>query len=175
MTTMTKKKELFSQEEIARRVKEIGAQISRDYEGRSVLLVGILKGAFVFMADLARNIECPCQLDFARISSYGDQTVSTGSLQIIMDVSMPIQGRDVILVDDIVDSGLTLHHYAQHLRTMNPRSLKTAALIDKAVRREKLVELDYCGFKVDDGFIVGYGLDCAEDYRNLECLYLIDM
>ena len=175
MTTMTKKKELFSREEIARRVREMGNQISNDYSGRSVLLVGILKGAFVFMADLARHIKCPCQLDFARISSYGDQTVSAGSLRIIMDVSMSIEGRDVLLVDDIVDSGLTLHNYAQYLKTMNPGSLKTVALIDKTARREKLVELDYCGFKVEDGFIVGYGLDCAEDYRNLDCLYLLDM
>lgn len=175
MTTMINKKKLFDREEIACRVSEIGLEISRDYMGKCVLLVGILKGAYVFMADLARNIACPCQLDFVRISSYGDGTVSAGNLKIIMDVSMPVEGRDLILIDDIVDSGLTLHNYAEYLKKMNPRSLKIAALIDKKIRREKLVELDYCGFEIEDGFIVGYGLDCAEDYRNLDGLYLLDL
>jgi len=173
MKTMTKK-ELFSQQEIAARVRELGYQISKDYNDRRIVLVGILKGAFVFMADLARNIACPCLVDFVRISSYGNQTVSSGNLDIIMDVSLPIEGKDVILVDDIVDTGLTLHQFREYLKDRNPNSLKTAALIDKTARREKFVEVDYCGFKVEDGFIVGYGLDCAEEFRNLDGLYLLE-
>ncbi|MGC8657478.1 MAG: hypoxanthine phosphoribosyltransferase [Desulfomonilaceae bacterium] len=173
MKTATKR-ELFSEQEIAERVREIGKKISEDYQGKSILLVGILKGAFVFMADLARNITCQCHVDFARISSYGAGTVSSGDLEIKMDVSLPVEGRDVILVDDIIDTGLTLHNYRKYLENKGPRSLRTAALIDKAARREKFVELDYCGFKVEDGFIVGYGLDCGEDFRNLKGLYILE-
>lgn len=173
MKIMTKR-ELFSEREIAERVKEIGKKISEDYEGKSILLVGILKGAFVFMADLARSITCPCHVDFARISSYGDGTVSSGNLEIKMDVSLPVEGRDVILVDDIIDTGLTLHHYRKYLEGKKPHSLRTAALIDKTARREKFVDLDYCGFKVEDGFIVGYGLDCGEDFRNLQGIYILE-
>ena len=173
MKAMTRR-ELFSEEEIAERVKALGEQISQDYGDKPILLVGILKGAFVFMADLARNITCPCHVDFARISSYGGSTISSGDLKIKMDVSLPVEGRDVILVDDIVDTGLTLHNYSEYLKTRNPNSLKTAALIDKTCRREKFVELDYCGFKVEDGFIVGYGLDRGEDFRNLQGLYVLE-
>lgn len=173
MKNMTKR-ELFNAGKIAARVAELGEQISIDYEGKPILLVGILKGVFVFMADLARNIVCPCLVDFARISSYGNKTTSSGDLEIIMDVSLPIEGRDVILVDDIVDTGLTLHNYRKYLESRDPNSLKTAALIDKTARREKYVELDYCGFKVKDGFIVGYGLDCGEEFRNLQGLYILE-
>lgn len=173
MNTRTRK-ELFSHKKIDERVKELGKQISRDYGDKPILLVGILKGAFVFMADLARNINLPCHVDFVRISSYGDQTVTSGNLKIIMDVSLPVEGKDVILVDDIVDTGLTLHQYGEYLKSRNPNSLKTAALIDKKARREKFVELDYCGFQVEDGFIVGYGLDCGEEFRNLNGLYILE-
>jgi hypoxanthine phosphoribosyltransferase len=173
MKAMTRR-ELFSEEKIAERVKALGEQISQDYGDKPILLVGILKGAFVFMADLARNITCPCHVDFARISSYGSSTISSGDLKIKMDISLPVEGRDVILVDDIVDTGLTLHNYSEYLKTRNPNSLKTAALIDKTSRREKFVELDYCGFKVEDGFIVGYGLDRGEDFRNLQGLYVLE-
>lgn len=173
MNTRTRK-ELFSHKKIDERVKELGKQISLDYGDRPILLVGILKGAFVFMADLARNINLPCHVDFVRISSYGDQTVTSGDLKIIMDVSLPVEGKDVILVDDIVDTGLTLHQYGEYLKGRNPNSLKTAALIDKKARREKFVELDYCGFQVEDGFIVGYGLDCGEEFRNLNGLYILE-
>ncbi|MGO8879441.1 MAG: hypoxanthine phosphoribosyltransferase [Desulfomonilaceae bacterium] len=173
MKAMTRR-ELFSEEKIAERVKEIGEQISRDYRDKPILLVGILKGVFVFMADLARNISCPCHVDFARISSYGNNMTSSGDLEIIMDVSLPVEGRDVILVDDIVDTGLTLYNYGEYLKSRNPNSLKIAALIDKTSRREKFVELDYCGFEVEDGFIVGYGLDCSEEFRNLQGLYILE-
>jgi len=173
MNTRTRK-ELFSHKKIDERVKELGKQISHDYGDKPILLVGILKGAFVFMADLARNIDLPCHVDFVRISSYGDQTVTSGNLKIIMDVSLPVEGKDVILVDDIVDTGLTLHQYGEYLKSRNPNSLKTAALIDKKARREKFVDLDYCGFQVEDGFIVGYGLDCGEEFRNLNGLYILE-
>jgi hypoxanthine phosphoribosyltransferase len=165
---------LFDSESISRRVNEIGQEISRGCSGEELLLVGILKGGFMFLADLARAIERPCRIDFARIASYGDGTTSSGSLNIIMDVGLPIEGKDVVLVDDIVDTGLTLGRYMKALEARNPRSLKLAAFIDKTARREHHVNLDYYGFRIDDGFLVGYGLDCGEKWRNLRGIYVID-
>lgn len=168
------KRILFDQEAIADRVKELGREISSSYPEGNILLVGILKGAFVFMADLARSLSVPCQIDFARISSYGSGTVSSGELNVIMDVGFDIKDRDVILVDDIVDTGLTLSQYRDHLSGLGPRSLKLAAMIDKTGRREKHVQLDYCGFRVEGGFLVGYGLDCDECFRYLPAIYALD-
>ncbi len=169
-----KKKILFHSEDIASRVRELGKQISVDFPEGNLLIIGILKGSFVFLADLVRSLDQPCQIDFARISSYGSGTVSSGQLKIIMDVGIPVEGRDVILVDDIVDTGLTLHQYREELASRGPRSLKVAAMIDKTARREKHMELDYCGFQIDDGFLVGYGLDCDECFRNLDSIYVLE-
>jgi hypoxanthine phosphoribosyltransferase len=159
---VAKKKILFHSEDIASRVCELGKQISADFPEGNILLIGILKGSFVFLAD------------FARISSYGSGTVSSGQLKITMDIGIPVEGRDVILVDDIVDTGLTLHQYKEELANRGPRSLKVAAMIDKTARREKHVELDYCGFRIDDGFLVGYGLDCDECFRNFGSIYVLE-
>lgn len=165
---------LFSADEIAARVKELGRQISADHPEGNILLIGLLKGAFVFLADLARSLDKPCQIDFARISSYGSSTVSSGQLKITMDVRIPVTDRDVIIVDDIVDTGLTLHQYRAAIGLKGARSVKTAAMIDKIARREKHVHLDYYGFRIEDGFLVGYGLDCDECFRNLNGIYVLE-
>ncbi len=168
------KRILFDRETIARRVQEIGKEISLKYPEGNLLLIGILKGSFIFMADLCRSLDVACKLDFVRISSYGNETVTSGRLDIIMDVGVPVRDKNVILVDDIVDSGLTLSEYRTRLEERQPLSLETAALIDKTARRDKHVSLDYCGFRIEDGFIVGYGLDCNEQYRNLPGLYILE-
>jgi hypoxanthine phosphoribosyltransferase len=173
MSELTKRV-LFDAETISRRVEELGKQISTRHPKGDLLLIGILKGCFMFMADLVRSLDVSCQIDFVRVSSYGSGTCSSGALDIIMDTRLPLEGRDVILVDDIVDSGLTLCEYRNLVAQRGPRSLETAALIDKTGRREKFVELDYCGFKIEHGFIVGYGLDCDEQYRGLGSLYVLE-
>ena len=165
---------LFNSTAIAARVKEMAGQIDEEYPEGNLLLIGILKGAFVFLADLSRHLTRPCQIDFARISSYGTDTVSSGDLKIIMDIGIPVKDRDVILVDDIVDSGLTLSEFRKRIEKDGPRSVKTAAMIDKTARRDKHVHLDYCGFRIEDGFIVGYGLDCNEQFRNLKDLCVLE-
>lgn len=165
---------LFDAETISGRVKELGRQISSRHPEGDLLLIGILKGCFMFMADLVRSLDVPCQIDFVRVSSYGSGTCSSGRLDIVMDSRIPVANKDVILVDDIVDSGLTLCEYRNVVAQRGPRSLETVALIDKTGRREKFVELDYCGFKIEHGFIVGYGLDCDEQYRGLGCLYVLE-
>lgn len=168
------KRVLFDADTIAARVAEIGREISNKYPEGNLLLIGILKGAFMFMADLVRNISVDCQVDFVRISSYKEGTVTSGKLDILLDVGIPVEGRNVILVDDIVDSGLTLSQYRKRIEQQSPRSLETAALVDKTGRREKHVELDYCGFRIEEGFIVGYGLDCNEQDRCHGCLYVLE-
>ena len=168
------KKMLFDADTIATRVKQLGEEISAKYPEGDLVLIGILKGSFMFLADLVRHLTVPCQLDFARISSYGADTISSGKLDIIMDIHIPVQDRHVILVDDIVDTGLTLNEYRKRLEARAPRSLEVAALIDKTIRRERHVALDYCGFQVEDGFLVGYGLDCDECYRHLGGIYILD-
>lgn len=167
-------KVLFDSDTIAARVRELAAEISAQYPEGHIVMIGILKGAFVFLADLVRSLDIPCQIDFARISSYGTETVSSGKLRIIMDIGIPVTGKDVILVDDIVDSGLTLNEFRKRIEKELPRSVRTAAMIDKTARREKHVDVDYCGFRIEDGFIVGYGLDCDECYRSLKDLCVLE-
>jgi len=168
-----KKRILFDSDTISARVQELGEQISGDYPDGDLVMVGLLKGSFIFLADLVRALQKPCHVDFARISSYGSGTVSSGQLQVIMDI-VPVTGRDVILVDDIVDSGLTLDYYRKRVLEFNPHSLRIAALIDKTGRRDKHVPLDYCGFRIDHGFVVGYGLDWDERFRNLPSIYVLN-
>jgi hypoxanthine phosphoribosyltransferase len=169
-----KKRMILDEDTIARRVKEMGAEICARHPEGNLLLIGILKGSFIFMADLVRSLSVPVQVDFARIASYGSGTVSCGDFKIIMDVDIPVRGRDVILVDDIVDTGLTLSEYRKCLLEREPRTLEVAAFIDKTGRREKHVALDYYGFQVEGGFLVGYGLDCAEQDRHHGGLYTLD-
>ena len=165
---------IFEESQIKTRIKELAKEISRDYPDGGVIFIGILKGAFVFLADLVRELERPCHVEFVRISSYGSSKTSSGELKILLDIACSIEGKDVILVDDIVDTGLTLSQYRDRLLEQKPRSLKIAALINKTGRREKSVSLDYCGFDLEKGFLVGYGLDCDEQYRNLPQVCSID-
>jgi hypoxanthine phosphoribosyltransferase len=162
-----KREILISESDIQKRVREIAEQISRDYQGTEPVLVGILKGSIIFMADLARAIRIPVRMDFIRAASYGSHTQSSGMVQITKDIELPIQGQPVILIEDIVDSGLTLTYVKELFKARGADSLRICALIDKSERREKDVPIDYCGFHIKEGFLVGYGLDCNEEYRNL--------
>jgi hypoxanthine phosphoribosyltransferase len=165
---------LITREEIADRVREMGAAIARDYRGRSVVLVCVLKGSFVFAADLARAIEGTLRVEFLGVRSYGAGTTSSGVVQITHDLQHSIEGEDVLLVEDIVDTGLTLAHLLELLRTRLPRSMKVCALLHKPSRSCTPVPIDYVGFTIEDRFVVGYGLDKAEAYRNLPYIGALD-
>ncbi len=152
---------------LSRRVAELGLEISRDYEGRELLLVGVLKGAVFFISDLMRALQVPCEVDFMAVASYGDATSSSGVVRILKDLDRPIEGRDVLLVEDIVDSGLTLSYLLRTLRARAPASLEVCALLTKPGRRKIDLPIRYVGFEIPDRFVVGYGLDYRERYRNL--------
>ncbi|MDR2357116.1 MAG: hypoxanthine phosphoribosyltransferase [Oscillospiraceae bacterium] len=158
---------LFTETMIGERVTRLGMQITRDYAGKAPLLLGVLKGCFVFMADLMRRVGLRCEVRFIAASSYGSGTVSSGGVRFGELSQLDIEGRDVVVVEDIVDSGLTLKRLRDILTEMRPASLRVCALLDKKSRREVEVEIDYIGFECGDVFCVGYGLDCAERYRNL--------
>ena len=157
----------FSEEELKKRVAEIAAEINRDYAGKEPMLISVLRGSFVFMADLIRKIEVPCTVDFMSVSSYGRGTTSSGQVQITKDLSDDIEGKDIIVVEDILDSGNTLSYLLQLLQARKPASMKLCTLLDKPDRRVKEVHVNYTGFTIPDEFVVGYGLDYAEKYRNL--------
>lgn len=158
---------LYSEEMLAQTVKKMGSQIARDYAGKNPLMVSVLKGSVVFMSDLMRAIDIPCQIDFMMVSSYGAGVKSSGVVKIMKDLDTPLEDRDLILVEDILDSGKTLHYLKGMLSERHPKSIRIATLLDKPERREAPIKADYCGFVVPDQFIVGYGLDYAEKYRNL--------
>lgn len=158
---------LFTSEQIAARIKELGAAISGDYQDSPPVLVGILKGALPFMADLIRAISVPMVYDLMAVSSYGASTKSTGTVRIIKDLDLEIENRAVIIVEDIVDTGLTLQYLVENLRSRRPSSLKVCTLLDKPSRRQTPIQPDYNGFEIPDVFVVGFGLDYAEKYRNL--------
>ncbi len=158
---------LVQPDALRRRVQELGEQITRDYEGRDLLLVGVLKGAIFFLADLMRRIEVPCDLDFMAVSSYGSATDSSGVVRILKDLDAPLEGRHVLIVEDIVDSGLTLQYLLRNLGARNPASLEVCALLTKPDRRKVELEARYVGFEIPDRFVIGYGLDVDEKYRNL--------
>jgi hypoxanthine phosphoribosyltransferase len=158
---------LYSREQIQKRVRELAAQITADFRGEPVVLLGVLKGACIFLADLARNIELDCSLDFLAVSSYGANTQSSGEVRLMKDVDCSMEDQNVILVEDILDTGLTLTYLKKVLAAHQPRSLKIAALLDKPSRRVQPIEADYVGFAIPDKFVVGYGMDHAERYRNL--------
>lgn len=161
--------ELISANAIAARVAEMGAQITRDYASRDgdIVLVGVLKGSVIFLADLARYVALPVYLDFIGISSYGDATVSSGVVQITQDLSRPIEGKHVIVVEDIVDTGHTVHYLMENLGTRRPASVALCSLLHKPERAEREIKIDYLGFTIPNKFVVGYGLDVAQQYRNL--------
>ncbi len=159
---------------IAARVKELGAEISKAYEGKNLVLVVVLKGSFVFAADLARAIEGNLRVDFLGVRSYGEGTETSGVVQITQDLSRPIAGEDVLIVEDIVDTGLTIAHLMDLFRTRNPRSVRVCALLHKPARARVSVEVDYLGFTIEDKFVVGYGLDFGEKYRNLPYIGIVE-
>ncbi len=158
---------LLTEEQIAAKVKEIGAQISRDYAGKNLMMVSVLKGSVVFMADLMRAITVPCQIDFMCVSSYGSGTNSSGVVKIIKDLDINLHGLDLLIVEDILDSGKTLHYITKMLSDRGTASIRIATLLDKPERRAAPLTPDYCGFTVPDEFVVGYGLDYDEKFRNL--------
>ncbi len=165
---------LVSEEDLERRVSELGAEISRDYAGRDLLLIGVLKGAVPFLADLMRQLEVECEVDFMAVSSYGSATDSSGVVRILKDLDASIDGRDVLLVEDIIDSGLTLHYLLKNLRARNPASLEVCALLTKPERRRVDLPIRYVGFEIPDRFAIGYGLDHAQHYRNLRYVAVLD-
>ena len=159
---------LLSEDQIRLKVAEIGKRISADYAGRELTLVSVLKGSLPFMADLMRQIELPLRIDLMEVSSYGGtSTESSGLVRILKDLSAPIDGRDVLLVEDIIDTGLTLNYLLRYLRGKNPKSIRVCSLLDKPARRLVEIPIDYVGFEIHDAFVVGYGLDFGEVYRNL--------
>jgi hypoxanthine phosphoribosyltransferase len=158
---------LVHQEDLQRRVLELGEEISRDYEGKDLFLVGVLKGAVFFLSDLMRAIDVPCEVDFMAVASYGSSTDSSGVVRILKDLDATIEGRDVLIVEDIIDSGLTLSYLLRTLRAREPRSLEVCALLTKPERRKVDLPIRYTGFEIPNRFAIGYGLDHAERYRNL--------
>jgi hypoxanthine phosphoribosyltransferase len=159
---------LVTADDLQRRIDELGAEISRDYEGSDLVLVGVLKGAVFFLADLMRHLTVPCEVDFMAVSSYGSQTDSSGVVRILKDLDAPIEDRDVLIVEDIIDSGLTLQYLLRNLRARNPRSLEVCALLTKPERRRVDLPTRYVGFEIPNRFAIGYGLDHAQRYRNLD-------
>ncbi len=158
---------LLTEQQIQSRIKELGAEITRDYAGRNPLLIGVLKGACFFMSDLLRAIDTRLGIEFMAISSYGSSTRTSGEVRILKDLDVPVEGRDLIVIEDIVDTGLTLSYLMANLKSRGAASVKLVALLDKHERREREVEIDYLGFRIPDHFVVGFGLDFAERYRNL--------
>jgi len=164
---------LFSREQIQTRVRELGAQISRDLSGRPLVVIGILKGAFIFLADLVRAMDMDMAVDFIRVASYGDATTTSGTIRLSKPPEIPLAGKEILLVEDIVDTGITLDWLQTYFREQGAKEVRICALIDKQERRERDVTVDYAGFTVTRGFLVGYGLDHAERYRNLDAVWAL--
>ncbi len=161
------KEVLLNEDELRTKIRQIGKQISCDYEGKDLLLIGVLKGSVPFMADLIKEIDIYCKIDFMAVSSYGDSTETSGVVRILKDLDYEISGKDVIIVEDIIDSGYTLQYLIKYLESRNPNSVEIACLLNKPERREVDIDVKYIGFEVPNYFLVGYGLDYAEKYRNL--------
>ncbi len=160
-------KVLFTQEELEEKVTELGKKITEKYQGKELLMVGVLRGCVTFVADLMRKIDLPLELDFLSVASYGKSAFTSGVVRVLKDLSEDVEGRHILLVEDIVDSGLTLNYLLNYLKGRNPASIATCVLLDKPYRREVEVTVDYVGFDVPDKFLIGYGLDYAQKYRNL--------
>lgn len=158
---------LITEDMIKKRVKELGETISADYAGREIFAIGILKGAWIFMADLVRKISVPVMCDFIGVSSYADATVSSERVKLISDIRIPVNGKDVLLIDDIIDTGFSINFVKEYIKSKGPASIKLCVLLDKPSRRKVDIHVDYKGFTIPDRFVVGYGLDYAERYRNL--------
>jgi hypoxanthine phosphoribosyltransferase len=164
---MAKVRELLSAAEISGRIKALGQEISRDYAGRDLVLVGVLRGSVIFLADLARAIDLPLAIDFLGLSSYGNHTESSGIVRMTQDLSSSIEGKDVLVIEDIVDTGLTMRYLLENLKTRRPRSIKVCTFLDKPSNRKVEVQVDYIAFTIPNHFVIGYGLDYAQRYRNL--------
>lgn len=164
---------LISREQLEEKVKQLGQVISRDYRGKTLLLICVLKGAVIFLSDLMRNLTIPVEIDFMAVSSYGFSTSSSGVVRILKDLDRSIEEKDVLIVEDIIDTGLTLSYLYKILRSRRPKSLKIVTLLDKPERRQVNIEPDYWGFRIPDRFVVGYGLDYNEKYRNLAAIYML--
>ncbi len=171
--TVLKKEILITRDAIHKRVKELAEQISSDYEGKEPVLIGVLNGAIFFFADLAREISIPTKMDFIKAASYGSEMTSSGTIRLVRDLKIPIQGKPVILVEDIVDTGSTLAYIIDDLERNKTESIRTCALIDKLERRSITLPIDYCGFTIKQGFVVGYGLDYDERFRCLPDIYTL--
>jgi hypoxanthine phosphoribosyltransferase len=165
---------LVPSDDLQRRVAELGAEISRDYEGRDLVMIGVLKGAVLFIADLMRHLDVPCEVDFMAVSSYGSSTDSSGVVRILKDLDAPIEGRHVLIVEDIIDSGLTLQYLLRNLRARGPGSLEVCALLTKPARRRVELPIRYVGFEIPDRYVIGYGLDYAQRYRNLSYVAVLN-
>lgn len=164
---------LLTEKQLQAKVAELAAQINRDYEEKELLVVGILRGAFIFLADLVRELKVPVVIDFVAVSSYGDATRSSGVVRILKDLDESIEGRHILIVEDIIDTGLTLKYLYKNLKARHPASIRVCTLLDKPERRQVELIPDYCGFTIPDHFVVGYGLDCRQLYRNLRDLCVI--
>jgi hypoxanthine phosphoribosyltransferase len=164
---------LIKRDEIAKAIDRLASEIERDYQGKQPLLIGVLKGSFVFMADLVRQLDLPLELDFIRLSSYGAARESSGRVRVVQGVKTPIKGRDVLVIEDIVDTGITTSFLLDYLRKRKPASLKLCALTDKPSRRRVPVSIDYLGLSLPNKFVVGYGLDCDQKFRNLPDIYAL--
>lgn len=165
---------MLSPEEIERRIRELGQEITRDYQEGDLVLVSVLKGSFIFCADLARNINLPLSVEFLGVSSYGSEVVSSGEVKLTHDITTPLAGKDVLIVEDIADTGLTLNYLMQLIQSRRPRSLKVAALLDKPSNRKKDVVVDYVGFTIPNRFVIGFGLDHGGKYRNLPYIGVLE-
>jgi hypoxanthine phosphoribosyltransferase len=165
---------LVGTEELQRRVVDLGAEISRDYEGRDLVMIGVLRGAVLFLADLLRHLTIPCEIDFMAVSSYGSQTDSSGVVRILKDLDSSIEGRHALIVEDIIDSGLTLQYLLRNLKARNPASLEACALLTKPERRRVELPIRYVGFEIPNRFVIGYGLDYAQRYRNLSYVAVLN-
>lgn len=172
---MKKKKIVIPKDDIANRVKQLGKAVTKDYTGTKLLVVGVMKGAFIFMADLVRQIDLPLEIDFIRAASYGRHTASSGNVTLTENAELSLADKDVLLVEDIIDTGRTAAYLKEILMALAPRSFKICALIDKKERREVPVDIDYKGFTVQEGFLVGYGLDFDEQHRNYPDIYTLDV
>jgi len=166
-------KRFLSEEQIQARVAALARRINRDYAGREVILIGVLKGAFVFLADLSRRMKIPVKIDFVRAASYGTGTCSSGKVKLTKEPELSLKGKEVVIVEDIIDTGVTLKFLHRCLQARRPRSLTVATLLDKPSRRKVAFQADYVGFTIPDYFVVGYGLDCAEEHRNLRGIYIV--
>jgi hypoxanthine phosphoribosyltransferase len=166
-------KRLLSEEQIQARVAALARRINRDYAGREIILVGVLKGAFIFLADLSRRMKIPVKIDFVRAASYGTGTCSSGKVKLTKEPELSLKGKDVVIVEDIIDTGVTLKFLHRCLQARRPRSLTVATLLDKPSRRKVAFQAEYVGFTIPDYFVVGYGLDCAEEHRNLRGIYIV--